>query len=59
MNTAERLNELGFSPIDKICVFCSITTDRWNYFCVNCKEYKGLMSLIDAVDYYGEEILGL
>ena len=58
MNTLEFIIENGFSPQDKICVFCSITTDRWNSFCGNCKEYKGLMPIVDAVDYYGTDILG-
>lgn len=59
MTTIEIILENGFNVQDKICVFCSITTDRWNYFCVNCKEYKGLMPIVDAVDYYGTDILPL
>jgi hypothetical protein len=53
------IEELGFSLQDKICVFCSITTDRWNSFCGNCKEYKGLINIVEAVGYYGKEILPL
>ena len=58
MNTLEFITENGFSSQDKICVFCSITTDRWNSFCSRCKEYKGLMNIVEAVDYYGTEIIG-
>ena len=59
MTTLEIIEKAGFSVQDKICVFCSKTMDRWNMFCGNCQEYKGVMNIIDAVDYYGEEILGL
>lgn len=57
MTTLNEIEELGFSLQDKICVFCSITTDRWNTFCPRCKEYKGLLNIVEAVGYYGKEIL--
>lgn len=59
MNTIQFLDENGFCATDKICVFCSITTDGWNSFCPKCKDYKGMMLLPHAVDTYGKEILPL
>ena len=59
MTTIEIIEKNGFSIQDKICVFCSTTLDRWEMFCHSCQEYKGVMPIVDAVDYYGEEILGL
>lgn len=59
MTTLEIIEKAGFSIQDKICVFCSNTMDRWDTFCHGCQEYKGVMRITDAVDYYGEEILGL
>lgn len=50
--------ENGFNIQDKICVFCSKTMDRWDNFCGNCQEFKGVMNVVDAVDYYGVDILG-
>lgn len=58
-NTQEFLIENDFSLQDNICVFCSKTMDRWNSICGNCKEYKGVMNIVDAVEYYGKEIVGL
>jgi hypothetical protein len=57
MTTLEKLEELGFSTQDNICVFCSLTMDRWNSICSRCKEYKGVMNITKAVDYYGLDIL--
>jgi recombinational DNA repair protein (RecF pathway) len=57
MTTLEKLEELGFSIQDNICVFCSRTMDRWDRVCVSCKEYKGVMNIVDAVEYYGKDIL--
>ena len=57
MNTIEFLAENGFCITDKICVFCSLTTDGWNAFCPRCKDYKGMMRIAEAVDYYGTDIL--
>jgi hypothetical protein len=54
----EFLDEKGISTQDNICVFCSIRMDRWDSICRNCKEYKGVMNIVDAVEYYGEEIIG-
>ena len=59
MTTLEKLEELGFSTQDNICVFCSRTMDRWNSICGGCREYKGIMNIVDAVEYYGEDILPL
>ena len=59
ITTADRLIENGFSIQDNICVFCSKTMDRWNSICNSCKEYKGVMNILDAVEYYGWDIVGL
>ena len=56
---ADELIENGFNIQDNICVFCSRTFDRWDSICLNCKEYKGVMNIIDAVEYYGRDILPL
>jgi hypothetical protein len=53
----EYLVENDFCVTDKICVFCSTLTDGWNRFCPRCKDYKGMTSLYEAVEYYGTEIL--
>lgn len=55
--TIDFLEMNGFSAQDNICVFCSITMDRWDSICRNCKEYKGVMNITQAVAYYGEDIL--
>lgn len=52
------IEENGLCYTDKICVFCSITTDGWNSICYSCKDYKGMMRLPDAIEYYGTEIIG-
>jgi hypothetical protein len=57
--TLEIVVENGFNIQDKICVFCSKTLDRWDMFCHSCQEYKGVMNVADAVDYYGVDILGV
>jgi hypothetical protein len=59
IETADFLVENGFNIQDNICVFCSRTFDRWDSICVSCREYKGVMNIIDAVEYYGVEILPL
>jgi hypothetical protein len=59
MNTTQLLENKGFSVQDNICVFCSITMDRWNSICSRCKEYKGVMNIVHAVDTYGEDILSV
>ena len=46
-----------FCVTDKICVFCSTLTDGWNSICYSCRDYKGMMDLYSAVEYYGTEIL--
>ena len=56
---ADYLVEEGFSIQDNICVFCSRTMDRWDSICGNCREYKGVMNILDAVEYYGKDILGV
>ena len=58
VNAFDIIEEKGLCAMDKICVFCSIMTDGWNSFCPRCKEYKGIMRLPEAIEYYGEEIIG-
>lgn len=55
--TIEIVLENGFNIQDKICVFCSTTYDRWNAICVSCREYKGMTNIVEAVEYYGIDIL--
>jgi hypothetical protein len=57
MTTLDKLETLGFSVQDNICIFCSTTYNRWNKICVYCNEYKGMMNIVSAVDYYGLDIL--
>lgn len=57
MTTLNTVEELGFSIQSNICVFCSTTYDRWDKVCVSCREYKGMMNILEAVEYYGIDIL--
>ena len=54
----EYLIENDFCVTDSICVFCSSISDGWNAVCNSCREYKGMMPITEAVEYYGIEILG-
>jgi hypothetical protein len=51
------IEELGFDLSDKICVFCSEITNET--ICFGCGEYKGVINIVEAVGYYGKEILPL
>jgi len=53
------IEELGFSLESKICVFCSDVMDSGFRVCLNCGEYKGVINIVEAVGYYGKEILPL
>jgi hypothetical protein len=53
------IEDLGFSLQDNICVYCSTTMNKENRICLNCKEYKSVINLVEAVGYYGREILPL
>jgi hypothetical protein len=53
----EYLIDNNFCVTDKICVFCSHTTDGWNAVCYSCNDYKGMMSIVEAVEYYGTDVL--
>jgi hypothetical protein len=53
----EYLIENDFCVTDKICVFCSSLTDGWNAFCPRCRDYKGMMNIVEAVEYYGTDVL--
>jgi len=60
MKTSMSLREiesLGYSLTDTICVFCSQTFSEAPSFCGNCQEYKGLANIVEAVGYYGRDIL--
>ena len=59
MKTIEIVIENGFSIKEKICVFCSTNYEQFTNYCVSCQEYKGMMNIVDAVDYYGVDILGV
>ena len=54
----EYLIENSICITDSICVFCSVTMDGWDRTCRGCREYKGVMNIVEAVEYYGEEIIG-
>jgi len=51
------LIERDFCLTDKICVFCSSLTDGWNAICYSCRDYKGMMNIVEAVEYYGTDVL--
>ena len=55
----EYLVDNDFCVTDKVCVFCSTITDGWNAICYKCGDYKGMMSLYEAVEYYGTDVLGI
>lgn len=38
----------------RICVFCMTTT--YAYICPECNDYKGLMPILDAEGYLGEDL---
>jgi hypothetical protein len=38
----------------RFCVFCSTTT--YAYICPECGDYKGLMPIIEAEAYLGEDL---
>jgi len=57
MTTIEIVVENGFNVKDKICVFCSNILGQWDNFCHPCQEYKSVMNIVDAVDYYGVDVL--
>lgn len=57
MTTLREIEEMGFSLQDNICVYCSITMDRWNRICPRCNEYKSVVNIVEAVGYYGKDIL--
>ena len=54
----EYLVDNNFCVMDSVCVYCSVITDGWNRFCPKCKDYKGMMKLPQAVEYYGTDVLG-
>ena len=57
IDTMSFLIDNDYCVTDKVCVFCSTLTDGWNSFCPRCKDYKGMMGLYEAVEYYGIDIL--
>lgn len=38
----------------RICVFCYTTT--YAYICPDCRDYKGLMSILEAENYLDEDL---
>lgn len=56
---SNEIEELGFSLANKICVFCSEVLDSGYKICLSCGEYKGVLNIVEAVGYYGKEILPL
>jgi hypothetical protein len=53
------IEDLGFSLQDNICVFCSATMNKEMRICFGCGEYKGVINIVEAVGYYGKEVLPL
>jgi hypothetical protein len=53
------LDAKGICAMDNICVFCSSLMDGWDSICRGCRDYKGVMSVTDAVQHYGIDILGM
>lgn len=53
------IEELGFSLENNICVYCSRTMDKAERICLNCNEYKSVINIVEAVGYYGKDILGV
>ena len=51
------IEDLGYSLTDTICVFCSATFAEKPAFCYTCQEYKGLANIVEAVGYYGKDVL--
>ena len=58
MTTLREIEDLGVSLTDNVCVYCSYIIDGWNRICPKCKDYKGVINVAQAVNYYGKEILG-
>jgi hypothetical protein len=42
--------------MNKICCFCEIELENHAIFCPNCLEYKGIMTIEEFENYYGERI---
>lgn len=57
MTTLKEIQNLGYLSTDTICVFCSAVFCETPNYCGKCLEYKGIMKIIDAVEYYGINIL--
>lgn len=58
INIEDFLIENNIAIQDNICVFCSNRFDRWDSICRKCKDYKGVMNIVKAVEIYGTEIIG-
>jgi hypothetical protein len=57
MTTLLEIENLGFRLEDNICVFCSQVMDSGYKICLSCGEYKGVVNIVEAVGYYGKDIL--
>ena len=58
MTTLQQLEDLGVVLENNICVFCSTIMSEEIKTCDNCQDYKGVVNIVQAVGYYGKEILG-
>lgn len=58
MTTIQILEKNGLSERDMICVYCSKLYSPFTRYCDFCQEYKSMIPVGDAVDCYGEDILG-
>jgi hypothetical protein len=58
MTTLQQLEDIGIVFENNICVFCSTIMSEEIKTCDNCQDYKGVVNIVQAVGYYGKEILG-
>jgi hypothetical protein len=58
MTTLRELEDMGVVLENNICVFCSTIMSEEIKLCAKCNEYKGVVNVVQAVGYYGKEILG-
>jgi hypothetical protein len=59
MTTLQQLEDLGVVLENNICVFCSTIMSEEIKTCATCQDYKGVVNVVQAVGYYGKDILGL
>lgn len=48
------MTTLNIDTTQYICQFCMNEWTGHEYFCPYCREYKGIMTVSDYIDTYGE-----